>query len=246
MRRRLVGFWATWILTAGLLTLVTTEAAALQIDFSEFGHGQVVESSQGVDITFENFTGPDLGVAFLTTESGTADPDLEMGSGWDGGNLDPSTMLDQILIIQEHIDSCANGFCLDPDDEGSRPAGSITFDFRPVGSFDQFAFDLVDVENTTMEDGGLVFLLGGPGGLEVASVGFAEFVGVSFGDNHINRVDLGVVGLFDTVRIDVGGSAGFDNVTVDVPEPSTGSLLLGALLAAIGLGRRRVRRAVEA
>ncbi len=70
---------------------------------------------------------------------------------------------------------------------------------------------------------------------------------VSFGNNSLNRIipltnaELGT-GPWDSVTIQLGGSAGLDNVVfVTVPEPST-LLLLGTGLAAVGVRRHRRMR----
>ena len=99
------------------------------------------------------------------------------------------------------------------------------------------------------EGGQLQFMIGGPGpgGSTVLEIGFDEFLGVDFGDNHPNHVDLDVGGQYDTLVIHVGGSAGFDNLIAalpegpsptSVPEPSTAALLCGAALVALATGRR--------
>ena len=150
-------------------------------------------------------------------------------------------MLDNILILQESETGCGDGTCDDPDDEGSRPAGDFTFLFQET--FQLFRFDLIDVENETDELGRIVFLLGG---VEVVAVGFDEFLGlglgVVYGNNSANRIDLGLIGDFDTVVIEMGGSGGVDNLVAlhkePVPEPSTGALM-GLGLLALGIASRR-------
>lgn len=237
--------WWTGALAALGIAFGAFPAGALTIDFEEFTHGEIVEESHGVIIVTENFNAaaghPDLGIAFDTTRTGTADPDLQQGAGWAGGNLAAdNTVLGHILVVQENDIGCAfDSICNDPDDEGIRPAGSFTLDFSALGTFQTFAFDLVDVESAVMENGSVEFLLGGT---QVDIFTFDEFLGVSFGDRTANRVDLGLVGEFDHVVITMGGSGGVDNVVTFVPEPGTLSLL-GLGLAGLLLTRRRWRRA---
>jgi hypothetical protein len=239
MMRRWIGVLAALAIAFGV-----SPADALTIDFEEFTHGQIVEESHGVLIGTQNLSGvsghPDLGIAFDTAETGTADPDLQQGAGWAGGNLVlDDTPLRHILIVQENDFGCAiDSICDDPDDEGQRPAGSFTLDYSQVGTFWTFAFDLVDVESALTENGSVQFLLGGS---PVESFTFDEFVGVTYGDRTANRVDLGVVGEFDEVVITMGGSGGVDNIVTLVPEPGTLSLV-GLGLAALILVRPRSRR----
>ncbi len=219
-------------------------ASALTLDFSEFSHGDFVTGSKGVTIDVQNVGGgPNDGVAFDTNLTVSADPDLQRISpsirggetGWKSGNLAPDTDLGRVLIIQEN--SCdLGGYCGRPDDEGSRPAGNIDFDFSGVGSFTEFSMDIVDIESRTAEPGVVIFKLGS---VEVASVSFMSFLDdptVEFGNNSANRVQVLSGVEFDRAIIHLGGSGAIDNVVVDaVPEPTA------ALLFAIGALALRTR-----
>lgn len=249
------------LFTSALFALCTGSAVAvpMTIDFDNLVHGTIVDNeyivSYGATISAINRGGgPDMAVAFNTTLSGTRDSDLE--GPWSGGNLPVNTNLGNILIIQENNVGTADGIADLPDDEGSRPAGSIFFDFATA--IDSFGFDLIDVEGPSeygANSGYFATFFGG--GLELANIGFGELVDPSssfydstiiFGDNNINRIaaftstDLGI-GLFDRVEINFGGSAGIDNIvynTVPVPAPSTVVLLLAGL-AGISIARRKHR-----
>lgn len=235
---------------AGCLLLTTSSAAwagTITFDFEEFGHGDVVTASQGATISTLNFhpnaSHPDLGVAFDTTASGTSDRDLEQGGGWARGNLAPSTALGNLLIVQENSAGCDTGTCSDPDDEGRRPGGSFTIELAGLGlgSFDEFAFDIVDVEDRSAENGSIEFFLGAA---LTSSYDFDDFLalgqGVVFGNNSANHVDLGRVGPYDTIVITMGGSGGIDNLEATMPEP--GAALLFALGCTTVAVTRRLRR----
>ncbi len=258
MQRSLPILLATLALTLSLPAAATT----IVFDFEAFDHGGVVapDGAPGVITPLPGFsyeisaTNPnrsfDIGAAFDTTRTGTADTDLEHGTGWSAGNLAPSTQLGKILILQENSAGCGVGPCTSPDDEGRRPAGSFRFDPAVGGTgepapFQHFAFDLVDVEGAGLENGSITFFLGVD---EVVSYSFASFLqlgqAVTYGNNSANRIVLNGIGDYDAFEIALGGSGGIDNVTLSnmpiVPEPATAALVgLGLVaLAAAGSGRR--------
>ena len=136
--------------------------------FNDLSHGQIVDNEfsngiNGFTVSGANIGGgPDLIVAFDTFEQNTADPDLEDPFNLGNANTseifrdlqDPNISGSSIsrffdaLIIQENGQEDPNnkGFIdANPDDEGTRPAGTIQLDFESPIS--RFGFDLLDVEN---------------------------------------------------------------------------------------------------
>lgn len=211
-------------------------ASADTLDFSDLSHGDIVAeqyASMGVHISAVNPNRPhDLAGIFDTAETGTSDGDLE--DPWSLGNISLSTELGNVLIIQEND----NG---DPDDEGSRPAGQLIFDFDNEAT--SMGFDIVDVESSTTEASSIDFYLNG--GL-VESISFTEFEAggthdnaALFGNNSINRIgEFTVDSGYDRAIFNFGGSMGIDNIIFNgVPTP--GSLALLGLGATIGLRRKR-------
>lgn len=240
-------------LAAALIALVAcgfaSGAAAiptvLSFDDVSLLHGSIVTdqyAGANVSIMATNVGGgPGLAVAFDSSLSGTRDSDLEFGNGWSGGNLAPDTVLDNLLIVQENNIGCGDGRCDEPDDEGSRPAGTLIFEFDiPVLSF---GFDLVDVEDTMAENGSITFY----DGFSTVNIAMMDFLaGFQLGDNSANRVepflvaDLLGIDQIDRVDINMGGSGAVDNVTFEpVPEPTTATLMGLGLTALAALGRRR-------
>jgi hypothetical protein len=155
-------------------------------------------------------------------------------------------VLGNILIIAENdIDLDMDGFIDDPDDEGSQPAGSLTFVFAtPIV---ELGIDLIDVEPEAGEQ--LFELSFFSGAILVGTLGWSELVqrdaSIEFGDNSANRVapvtagELGVTS-FDRVALALGGSGGADNLTfTQIPEPGTLALVALGLLATAGLRGRR-------
>ena len=232
---------------AGLILPLHASATTVTFDAdASLVHGRVVDSDfagQGItSITTTNIGGgPSLGVIYDSDFGGpTTDPDPL--NPWAGRNIAGATDNGNLLIIQENSTGCGDDICNDPDDEGSRPAGSFDILFAlPQASF---GFDLLDVEDTTNENGSIVFY----DGLSTFSISWSDFeagsgsafevAGMVFGNNFGNRIPeitAGDVGLtkFDRVVINMGGSGAIDNL-VFTPEPGTVLLIVGglALLAA--------------
>jgi hypothetical protein len=231
-----------------LAALCAPAAGALTLSFDDVGlvHGSLVSDAYaGVVITADNFARPfDYAVAFDSRLSSTRDPDLEAGSGgatrWSGGNLEGQE-LGLMLILQENSTGCqADGICNLPDDEGRRPAGTFSFTFSDASVLD-FGFDLVDVENTNMENGAVTFF----SGTNSHSIDFAVLLaGLELGDNTANRIapilasEIAGLQSFDRVVIELGGSGAVDNIVyTPVPEPSTAVLLAIGLLGLAVAGR---------
>ena len=191
MKRKLYLVVFTFLLTC--VWSVCTEAAS--IDFNSLSNGEIVNNqfsaSHGVKISAVNTGGgPDLSIIFDSQLTGTADPDLE-GPSWGGGNLSTSTVLGNLLIIAENDVVNKDGLIVSPDDEGSRPAGSIFFDFDAL--IVSFGFDLIDVEGPEEfgVDSGFFATFFDETTTVLAKVGFGSLVlrdSAVYGNNTINRI----------------------------------------------------------
>ena len=215
-------------------------AQAQTINFNTLLHGEIVTSQFSPLLTVSAINPNrafDIAAAFDTSLMGTSDPDLE-GPPWSGGNLAISNTkvhLGMALIIAENdTDADFDGILDDPDDEGSRPAGQLIFDFST--NIHAFGFDVIDIEGNVMEFSRLEFF---NGDTLVGSVGFDEFTTVAstfydasivFGDNTANRISPitssllaeagfdGAEGGFNRVIIYAGGSSAYDNITIPAPS----------------------------
>jgi hypothetical protein len=234
--------------------LLPVPGAALTLDFDVDSNSKAINFGQVIDDEYQgdgvtiHAVNPnrsfDLAIAFNSTANGTEDPDLQ--DPWSGGNLASNTFLRNLLIIAERD---VGGR---PDDEGSRPAGELIFDLD--STMVSMGFDLIDVENTMDEPGGVDFYLGNTlqGSFEYMDLitnGSPVYdPTIAFGNNTANRIspvlvaslDDAIGGEFDRVVFRMGGSGGIDNVALaSADEP--GLLLLG-LLGAAGLALARRTR----
>lgn len=234
------------------LLLATPAAQAVILDFEDFGgtnfqHGTVV-NSQYDSAAFGNVTisavniggGPDLAVAFDTSLSGTQDPDLEAPFSSSNPELSDIYRPGNVLIIQENSIGCDDGTCNSPDDEGTRPAGSLRFDFQQAVEI--LSLDFFDIENFAGNDED-----SGQPGTEIrffddmANELFAGsyFVPGTGGDNTWDRLSFaGVTGVY-SMQVNLYGSGAIDRLEYNVvPIPASVWLFGSALLGFIGFARR--------
>jgi len=248
------------VATLGVISAVTaTHAVSLDLNQPSLVHGSILNTqfltSDGVTISATNIGGgPDLAVIFDTEARNTRDGDLEGPNGTDGswtggGNLPSNTGVGNAIIIQENDVGIGDGIADLPDDEGSRPAGSIIFDFGS-NRIDSFGFDLIDVEGPDEygNDSGFFASFYDPSGDLLHSVGFGALIfsdGAVYGDNSLNRIaPISYHGAtFRKVEINFGGSAAITNINyTSVPDSGSSLLLLGGVLALIASFRRRLLR----
>lgn len=217
-------------LTCGV-SLLATSTFALGIDFEDFDAGTIVDneyfSTLGVTVSARGVGfAPDAAVIFDTQNPTGNDDDLGGPFAPGPGNMLGSLSPGNVLILQEN-DTCDAFTCTNPDDQGARPGGTISFAFEEAVSIT--SIDFFDVEGP--ETGTVVFF-GATGNilntLDILSTG---------GDNLWMRMFMDVGGVY-AMDINLGGSGAIDNVQY-VPVPAALPMMLGAL-GVLGLARRRV------
>ena len=154
------------------------------------------------------------------------------------------------LIIQEDgADDGSGSIDTSPDDEGGRPAGSITIAFSTA--IDSVGFDLLDVESTLEEPFSVDFTSGST----TLTVDDSQLIDrdptVEFGNNFANRIipltaaevsaiTGSSITSFDEVTFNLGGSGAIDNISFSpVPEPTVFPILA---LMGFGLAGKRRRK----
>ncbi len=150
--------------------------------------GQIPGAAAGLGVAISTVNiggGPALAVAFNTQATGTLDDDPEAGAtGFtvgtnsqvpvttpDPATEDPNTASHpnsrikpgHVLIIQENSTGCSTPVGDEvrdaPDDEGSQPAGTITFAFS--AGVDLFGLDVYDIEENGQNPGKIRFFAEG-------------------------------------------------------------------------------------
>lgn len=235
------------VIGAAGVVCVALPVSAQVYDFNTLVHGEIITNQYEPALSITG-TNPnrafDIIAGFDTQFLGsTADPDLQ-GPPWSGGNLavsnDAVAIGTALIIAQNNRDNNNDGILDAPNDEGSRPAGTIDLSFAaPVPVF---GLDIVDIEGNMMEGSSLDYYLNGS---LLGSVAFSAFTDISspyydptveFGDHTANRIqpidasDFSAIG-FDRIVINVGGSSAYD--TFVVPAPGAGVLALAGTVLLI-------------
>jgi len=231
------------------LILATPTVQAVIIDFEDFGatnfqHGTVV-NTQYDSALFGNVTisaknadnqGPNLAVVFDSTTPAGATTDDDLLAPFSNatlGSLSPGN----ILIIQENGTGCGDGICNDPDDEGARPAGTLTFAFKQA--IELISLDFFDIETTAENNnrpGSEIRFFDDLNNELFAGSYFTPGTG---GDNKWNQLAFaGITGIYK-LEVNLYGSGAIDNLVYNVvPVPAAFWLFGTALIGFIGFSRR--------
>ncbi len=240
------------------VALVAGDAQADLIDFSVDGSGSPIFPGQIIDDEFlplgltieaDNFTRAfDWAIIFDSANPTGGDSDL--GSPGTVGNAS-TAVLGHILILSERGGLGPGGLVAIPDDEGERPAGTITF--RWAQPITQLGYHLIDVENDPAEMSGF-FRAFSSGGI-IGTRTFADLQvrdpSIVYGNNSINRITPLAASEFDATSFDevvirLGGSGAIDTLVWQaVPEPPTLWLVGVGAAVCLGMSRRRRRRHLD-
>lgn len=217
------------LLTLPLLFACATSHATI-IDFEGFAAGTIIDDEYANVVISATNPGTDRDLAVIFDTENVTGKDYDLGQPFTPGDFNPGN----VLIIQERTDNCSANSCPEPDDEGSRPAGELIFDFlNPVmlQSIDFFDIEASENKNNPfarifLYDAGDILL------------GLGLFVPGTGGDNTWARFDFGTDTLISKLVIGLGGSGAVDRLVYNVPEPGT-LALFGAGLLGFGIIRRK-------
>jgi len=212
------------------------------INFDNLATGTIVddEYSTVVSISVNNKRAgaPDLGVVFDTTNYTGGDSDLAGPFDSNNDALADGFEAFNVLIIQENSAGCdiVIGICDEPDDEGSRPAGTFFFTFEKLVTLESIDFfDVETTENGETENNAIKLFDAAnneilPGEFYTPDTG---------GDNMWDQVFFGVDGV-KRIELNMGGSGAIDNIRFTVvPIPAAAWLFGSGLIGLAGLARRK-------
>lgn len=190
----------------------------------------------------------DFLVAFDTNNPTGGDSDLAapFAPGVNNTTGEGNLMPGNVLIIQENTDSCTTSGgqfinCSDPDDEGRRPAGTISVVFtQAVDLMSIDFFDIENIENGSTENNRIRLYSDAAKTAPILLDFYTPGMGAgNAADNKWDRVLFDVSGVM-AIDINFGGSGALDNIVIDVPVPAPGALaLLGLGLFGLGAARRK-------
>ena len=232
-----------WVVLAASTAMMPL-ASATTITFDGLDNGTIVDDEYFADygITFNGYNADknenNLAVVFDSSSSNTQDSDLE--SPFANIN-DPSLGTSNpgnVLVIHENPSTCDALTCTDPDDEGSRPAGTFTIDFSEAVTLNSIDFFDIELEEASDNNSINLFDINGD---EISEDTF--YTPSTGGNNTWDRLLFDIVGVY-SIEINLNGSGAisnldFDYVTVSVPEPSTIAIFGLALLGFAGASRRK-------
>ncbi|NND59610.1 MAG: PEP-CTERM sorting domain-containing protein [Gammaproteobacteria bacterium] len=212
------------------LLLNASAASALVLDFEGFAAGTIIDDEYfttfGVTISAINSgSSPDIAVVFDSNNPTGGDSDLGAPFAPAAGNPFGSISPGNLLILQEN--NCPASGCV-PDDQGARPAGTISFVFENAVMIE--SLDFFDIEGPEIGDVVLYDALGNT----MATFAIPD----TGGDNFWARLIMNVDGV-SAIDVNMGGSGAIDNLQFSpVPVPAALPLFFGGLTL-LGFMRRR-------
>ena len=212
------------------------------INFDDLAPGTIVDSEYDsiVDISVVNLGGgPDLGVVFDTTDTTPSGGDYDLVGPFNTYNpaLSQSFETGNVLIIQEHDKSCDTNTCTNPDDEGSRPAGTFYFDFKTVITLESIDFFDVETAENGKSGNNAIRLFDADNNEIMPDTYFTPDTG---GDNMWDQLVFENVSGVKRIELNLGGSGAIDNITFTVvPVPAAMWLFGSGLIGLIALARRK-------
>lgn len=226
------------LLTTIFACCLSPFANAAVIDFEDQATGTIIDNEYAPLVNLNVINrggGPDVGVIFDSLNPTGGDYDL--GGPFDSNNpaLADGFTTGNVLIIHENY-NCTTDKCRNPDDEGSRPAGTFYFNFESVITLESIDFfDIETAENGRTSNN--VIKLFDAAENEIKPGTF--FTPDTGGDNMWDQLVFDVDGV-KRIELNMGGSGAIDNIRFTVvPIPPAIWLFGSGLIGLAGLARRK-------
>ncbi|NJO53021.1 MAG: hypothetical protein HC840_30595, partial [Leptolyngbyaceae cyanobacterium RM2_2_4] len=217
------------------------EVFTLDFDTDDAGNTLIAGTSNiNTNQPYANIFGGGMGITFASDDpsnnplnlynsegSGGADPDLERGSAWAGGNLTTENLGNLLIINENATISTPND-----NDDGGKILSISTM------SLSDFAFDLVDVEDSELDDDDFITFENTLTG-ESVDVLFTDFeptsgspfavAGLAYGDRFANRITgitatkLGISS-FNKITFETDASFGIGAICIKKAVQALGSI----------------------
>jgi hypothetical protein len=215
------------------------QANAAVINFDDQATGTIIDTEYApvVSLRVKNRGGgPDLGVIFDTLNP--TGGDIDLGGPFDSNNpkLADNFKTGNVLIIQENRMGCDTAICTNPDDEGSRPAGTFYFDFETVITLESIDFFDVETAENGRTPNNAIKLFDAADNEIMPDTFYTPDTG---GDNMWDQLVFDVDGV-KRIELNLGGSGAIDNIRFTVvPIPPAIWLFGSGLIGLVGLARRK-------
>lgn len=227
------------LFTTALAYCLSPFANAAIIDFEDQATGTIIDNEYAplVNLSVINRGGgPDVGVIFDTLNPSGGDYDL--GGPFNSNNpaLADNFNTGHVLIIHENY-NCNTDTCRNPDDEGSRPAGTFYFNFDSVITLESIDFFDIESAENGKKSTNAIKLFDATNTEIMPGTFYTPDTG---GDNMWDQLVFDVEGV-KRIELNMGGSGAIDNLRFTViPIPPAIWLFGTGLIGLIGLARRKI------
>ncbi len=226
--------------------------SAAVIDFESYSSGIIIDSEYAPQLTVSavnTSSGPDVAVIFDTANPTGGDADLSGPFGTNDSNLSNNYNPGKVLILHE-TNNCDVFTCDNPDDEGSRHAGTFYFDFASAITLESIDFFDIETGESTKKGWDKGLKKGIKSGIRLFDEDDHEILPNTFfvpdtgGDNMWAQLLFGVDGV-KRIELNMGGSGAIDNITFtatempQVPVPAAVWLFGSGLIGLLGFARRK-------
>ncbi len=227
-----------FLVTSTLMCCLTPLAHAAVIDFDDQAAGTIIDTEYAPLLNLRTKNrggGPDVGVIFDTLHPTGGDYDLRGPFDSKDPGLADNFNTGNVLIIHENH-NCNTDTCRNPDDEGSRPAGTFYFNFESVITLESIDFFDIETAENGRKPANAIKLFDAADNEIMPGTFYTPDTG---GDNMWGQLVFDVEGV-KRIELNMGGSGAIDNIRFTVvPIPPAVWLFGAGLIGLVGLARRK-------